>query len=78
VERPFGAKNREFSSTLKTTPRRRPILARTIISSATSQRQSRCRVLTQRPGGSGVVVLNGNTASFFGSDGRVGTGQITY
>jgi hypothetical protein len=30
------------------------------------------------PGGSGVVVPNGNTASFFGSGGRVGTGQIPY
>ena len=28
------------------------------------------------PGGSGVVVPNGDTASFFGSRGRVGTGQI--
>ena len=28
------------------------------------------------PGGSGVVVPKGNTASFFGSGGRVGTGQI--
>ena len=28
------------------------------------------------PGGGGVVVPNGNTASFFGSGGRVGTGQI--
>jgi hypothetical protein len=30
------------------------------------------------PGSSGVVVPNGNTASFFGSGGRVGTGQIPY
>ena len=30
------------------------------------------------PGGSGVVVPNGNSASFFGSGGRVGTGQIPY
>jgi hypothetical protein len=30
------------------------------------------------PGGSGVVVPNGNTGSFFGSGGRVGTGQIPY
>jgi hypothetical protein len=30
------------------------------------------------PGGSGVVVPNGNTAGFFGSGGRVGTGQIPY
>ena len=28
------------------------------------------------PGGSGVVVPNGDTASVFGSRGRVGTGQI--
>jgi hypothetical protein len=28
------------------------------------------------PGGSGVVVPNGDTAGFFGSRGRVGTGQI--
>jgi hypothetical protein len=30
------------------------------------------------PGGSGVVVPNGDTASFFGSGGRVGTRQIPY
>jgi hypothetical protein len=32
----------------------------------------------EMPGGSGVAVPNGNTADFFGSGGRVGTGQIPY
>ena len=30
----------------------------------------------ETPGGSGVAVPNGNTASFIGSGGRVGTAQI--